>query len=104
MKWNCHEVSHEVNERRMNAVQSFVTMASSTVLRESIDFKRFRSQVPMQKVAIGGDEVWRYFAFGPPVKPVPAPPVLIFLPSISGTASCFYLQLLALAPRGYHVI
>src|SRR3546814_17522791 len=98
------------------------------MLRDSADYKRFRAHVPLQKVVVAEEQVWRYYSWKvSAAAPAPSPPspssppspqasddapsasttsnsvapLVIFLPGISGSAPRYSRPLLGLAPPGF---
>ncbi|XP_047501951.1 maspardin-like [Penaeus chinensis] len=71
-------------------------------LSQSTEYKSFRSTVPLKQVVVDNDglKVWKLYDAGP--RGVRCP--LICLPPVSGTADCFYKQILPLTARGYRII
>jgi pimeloyl-ACP methyl ester carboxylesterase len=67
-------------------------------ISDSEEFKQFQANVSRRMVDIGG-VTWVYYEQGPrDMTP------LVMIPGTSGTAEMFFLQILALGGRGYHVI
>eukprot|EP00736_Rhodelphis_marinus_P008052 Rmarinus@m.5646 len=74
---------------------------SAAEIIHSEAYKAFRNSVSRNKICvdIGTDLEWTFFDCGRRDKPP-----LVCLPGASGTAECFYKQMLALSARGYRVI
>ncbi|ROT73278.1 putative maspardin isoform X2, partial [Penaeus vannamei] len=79
-----------------------VSMDFESDLSQSTEYKSFRSTVPLKQVVVDNDglKVWKLYDAGP--RGVRCP--LICLPPVSGTADCFYKQILPLTARGYRII
>ncbi|KAK4306618.1 hypothetical protein Pmani_021569 [Petrolisthes manimaculis] len=68
----------------------------------SSEYKSFRSTVPLKQLAVDNDatKIWKLYDAGS--RGVRCP--LVCLPPVSGTADCFFKQILPLTARGYRVI
>ncbi|XP_076331374.1 maspardin-like isoform X1 [Tachypleus tridentatus] len=68
----------------------------------SPEYVSFRSTIPQKKIIVDDDpkKVWTIYDAGP--KNITCP--LICLPPVSGTADCFFRQIIALTTKGYRVI
>ncbi|XP_076350172.1 maspardin-like isoform X1 [Tachypleus tridentatus] len=75
---------------------------SANEIVQSPEYVSFRSTIPQKKIVVDDDprKVWTMYDAGP--KHIKCP--LICLPPASGTADCFFRQIMALTSRGYRVI